>query len=103
MHGKLTPVIKDAFGQDLAVGDWVTYPGRQSSNMYIRIAQIIDIIDEEKTDWLDRKYMARRVKVIAFIKQWVIDGYIWRRKNVTIRVVENLVKTFPLVEANLPT
>lgn len=74
-------IMKDAFKQELAVGDTFVHVTKQSTSCHLKYG-IIRSIEDHKI----------AVTMVVYNYSWEARGYIMRRYNKTINTARNLLK-----------
>ena len=82
-------VATDQYGTKIQIGDFITYPVRQGSSMWMQTAVVYDIDEVPRWSWRDDSEMDARLKAkIVTTKDWRSKEKIL--KKVTIGCTERV-------------
>ena len=76
---------KDFLGRKISIGDWIVYPGRQGSSLWMNLAEVTDI-----TTYHDRWRNERLpcLKVLVRKTNWEGETVGWR--NSTVHAIDRV-------------
>ena len=91
-------MIKGNMGMDISIGDFVVYPGRQKSSIWMRYGFVVDIVN-------DKLKIARGIRYMSFdVQSYTYKQTNWYKRINTVANTSLVSKVdFSLTEFNDPS